>query len=288
MVTRPINHTRPSISVTVTADSLQDVPVEIPIPVLLRHACDAMIALYRHAPGFASRTTPDTALIVSGQAHLILNWIVVTRSGAPAEAALRDAVTLVRANGLPALVYLDQEAAESLMPVCVELGLVMPSPMPLMVGRAADLPPPRTRDDLEIVLVTDDETLRAGAHVLSEAFQIPVDEAIAAIGTGVLSEPALSFLIARRDGVTLAVTAIFRAGPLLYVDLMATAAASRRQGIGRVLLERALADHTATGATHVFLVASDEGQPLYERLGFRTVSTGTMWEVPATGVVELL
>ena len=58
---------------------------------------------------------------------------------------------------------------------------------------------------------------------------------------------------------------------------MATSPAHQRRGAGRAALTHALTEHAATGATAACLIASAEGRPLYEQLGFRTVDAATLW-----------
>jgi GNAT superfamily N-acetyltransferase len=57
-------------------------------------------------------------------------------------------------------------------------------------------------------------------------------------------------------------------GPVAWVALMLVDAARRRRGIGRALMEHALAFLDAQEVASVRLDATPLGQPLYERLGF--------------------
>jgi GNAT superfamily N-acetyltransferase len=57
-------------------------------------------------------------------------------------------------------------------------------------------------------------------------------------------------------------------GPVAWVALMLVDAARRRRGIGRALMERALAFLDGLKVASVRLDATPLGQPLYERLGF--------------------
>jgi GNAT superfamily N-acetyltransferase len=57
-------------------------------------------------------------------------------------------------------------------------------------------------------------------------------------------------------------------GPVAWVALMLVDPARRRRGIGRALMERALAFLDDQGVTSVRLDATPLGQPLYEQLGF--------------------
>jgi GNAT superfamily N-acetyltransferase len=135
---------------------------------------------------------------------------------------------------------------------------------------------------LEIVPIRDAAMLRAGVDVYADSFGIPPASAERVMGEDVLREPALTPYAATREDAVLAVAATSRSGNVLYLDLMATAPAHRRQGIGSALLGHVLAEHAATGATHAFMLASDEGRALYERLGFRVLFEAAIWVVPAT------
>jgi GNAT superfamily N-acetyltransferase len=248
----------------------------------VRQAGDALIGLYRHAPGFEARLTRDTWLIASGEPHPQLNWIAVFARGPAAETALRDHVAAVRARGLPAIVFLTPAAGPACASLCRSLGLIAAEPAPVMICRLNELPPPRTPDGIEIAPIRDAATYRAGLDVLAAAFGIPAEPAARATPEDVLTEPPLTLYAARCGGAVAAVTAISRSGNLAYVDFMATASAYRRRGIGSALLTRVLVEQMATGATLASLVASEAGRRLYERLGFHLHFEASIWEVPPT------
>jgi GNAT superfamily N-acetyltransferase len=255
---------------------------EIKTTTLVRLAGDALIGLYRHAPGFDARLTRDTWLIASGELHPQLNWIAVFECGPAAEVTLRDHVAAMRARGLPALVFLTPTAGEAFAALCPAIGLVASQPAPLMICRLDKPIPTRPVDGIEIAAIRDSATFMAGIEVFATAFGMRVEVAARATPADVLTEPALTFFAAKRDADVVAVAATSRVGNLVYLDLMATSSAHRRRGIGYALLAHALAEHATTGATHAVLVSSDEGRQLYERLGFRVLFEATMWEVPPT------
>jgi len=255
---------------------------DIAIATLVRQAGDALIGLYRHAPGFEARLTRGTWLIASGEPHPELNWIAVFDRGPAAETALRDHVAAIRARGLPALVFLTPAAGEAYAALCQAIGLVASEPAAVMVCRLDKPLPPRPMDGIEIAPIRDAATFRAGIEVFATAFGMPVDATAQATPVGILTEPVLALHAARRDGEVLAVAATSRSGNLVYVDFVATASAHRRRGIGYALLSHVLAEHVASGATHATLVSSEAGKHLYERLGFRLLFEATMWEVSPT------
>src|SRR5215217_4747862 len=107
--------------------------MELATATLVRQAGDAMVGLFRHAPGFEARLTRDSWLVASGEPHPLLNWISVFATGRAAEAGLRDHLAPLRARGLPALVFLPPPAAGAFAALGPSLGLVNSEPVPLMV-----------------------------------------------------------------------------------------------------------------------------------------------------------
>jgi len=58
---------------------------------------------------------------------------------------------------------------------------------------------------------------------------------------------------------------------------MATPPEHQRKGAGRALLEYVIQHQRHRGATRFFLCATQAGYPLYDRVGFRTVSDCAVW-----------
>jgi predicted acetyltransferase len=63
-----------------------------------------------------------------------------------------------------------------------------------------------------------------------------------------------------------------------YVSRVYTAEAHRGQGLARALMTRLLADNRARGARWSVLTASQMGEPLYARLGYRALGTILIFE----------
>ena len=58
---------------------------------------------------------------------------------------------------------------------------------------------------------------------------------------------------------------------------MATLPEEQRKGVGRAVIDQAVAYHQERGATMFYLMATEAGYPLYERAGFRTVTQPAVW-----------
>ena len=69
-------------------------------------------------------------------------------------------------------------------------------------------------------------------------------------------------------------------GQLGVVGNMIVAAALRRRGIGRTVLDAVVADLRERGVRRLELYATVEGRPLYQRAGFRYIQPGSKVELP--------
>jgi ribosomal protein S18 acetylase RimI-like enzyme len=73
------------------------------------------------------------------------------------------------------------------------------------------------------------------------------------------------------DGALLSVGLVFDCDDDASVQYVATLPSARRAGHAEAVMRRALADAAARGLRTTTLTASEEGRPLYERLGYRVV-----------------
>jgi ribosomal protein S18 acetylase RimI-like enzyme len=75
---------------------------------------------------------------------------------------------------------------------------------------------------------------------------------------------------------------------LAWIGMVLTKAEYRRRGFARRLLARALEIANKMGIATVKLDATDQGQPLYESLGFRNERQIERWSRPGENTVQLL
>jgi GNAT superfamily N-acetyltransferase len=97
-------------------------------------------------------------------------------------------------------------------------------------------------------------------------------------------QPDLVFGIERGGRVVAAATAICYGRQLAWIGMVLTHPDYRRQGLARMLMERALAELDARSIASVKLDATDAGRPLYAQLGFERECAVERWLRPACAV----
>jgi GNAT superfamily N-acetyltransferase len=144
--------------------------------------------------------------------------------------------------------------------------------MPLMVrppGPAATLERPGTR----VVRVGDPDELATAERVMVDGFPLRAFQPLttgAALPRRLLDTPGFDVWLGYRDDRPAVAGYTFDDGYAVGVYWLATLPDHRSTGMGRAVLATALAGRPGRPWT---LVATDAGRPLYESLGFETVST---------------
>ena len=188
---------------------------------------------------------------------------------------------------------LDQVA--QLLPDGVPYFLVSPFPTPdlsphglSLIGHppvmvrfpGGEAPPPR--DGVTVREVHDAEALAVAERVLVEGYPMP--ELQPFTPGQVLAPPILHgptrVWTAYVDGEPAAVAAAHRAGDAVLVEYVATLDNARGKGAGAAATWAATLCEPDLPA---ILIASDDGRPLYERMGFVAIERWTAWLRPSAG-----
>ncbi len=149
---------------------------------------------------------------------------------------------------------------------------------PLMVRP----PAPRAggdRDGVEVVEVADEATLVEAERVLVEGYPMPDLQPLVA---GSIFPPALlgsgsHVWLARVDGEAAAVALAHVGAGAVLVEYVASLPSARGRGAGAAVTWAAtLADPTLPA----MLIASDDGRPVYERMGYVAIERWTAWIRP--------
>jgi GNAT superfamily N-acetyltransferase len=214
----------------------------------------------------------DAALADLGSAFLFDNAVVLLRPPTPQ----RLAAVLDRAKA-----FYPADRAWVLMSVWplpdqdatfVERGLTLMGHPPLMVrppGGTPYAPPP----ELRVLPVSTPMDLSVFRQVLADGYPLSIDETSAIADPRLLGGDIHLFLGYAGNAPVATSGAAIHHG-LLEVDWVATLPEARRRGYGAAMTWRAV--RVAPDLPAV-LIASDPGQPVYERMGFMRLLRATVW-----------
>ena len=228
---------------------------------------------WRAAPNSESRLTAHSALVLSGEPNVDMNFAIID-AGDDAELRLREFVERLRERKLPAQVVLSDAVADELDATAHELGLTYDGTMPLMVRGVEESP--RASADFAVERVVDIAGLRDMARIVAGAFEIPDELCLRAVAPAMLAMPDVEVFVARGEDTAVSAVVTTATGGAVGVWAMATLPDHERRGAGAAVLGAAL-EHHRPRADAFFLGASCAGRPLYERLGFRIAVEGASW-----------
>jgi hypothetical protein len=157
-------------------------------------------------------------------------------------------------------------------------GLALLGHPPLMVRFPSPRPDvPRMQADVREV--TDADELAVAERVLVEGYPMPELEPLKPgdlLGPSLL-QPDTRVWLAWVDGQPVAVAAAHQQAGVTLVEYVATLSAARGRGAGAAVIWAAT---VADPAAPAVLIASDDGRPVYERLGYIAVERWTVWLRP--------
>jgi hypothetical protein len=155
-------------------------------------------------------------------------------------------------------------------------GLVLIGHPPLMVRFPAPGPSGEP-DGVRVVEATDAETLALAERVLIEGYPMASAEPGSVLRPGLLDGTTRVWL-GYVDGEPASVACAHQAAGATLVEYVAALPAARGRGAGAAVTWRAtLVDPEAPAV----LVASDDGRPTYERMGYLAIERWTGWLRPA-------
>ena len=138
-------------------------------------------------------------------------------------------------------------------------------------GKAPPLPP-----ELEVIEAPDAVTVREVDEVLIAGFDIPVRPEALFDGR-LLGESGYRMWLGRVDGRPVSTATAYVSDGFVGVYAVATIPEARGRGYGEAVTWAATLCEPDLPAT---LQASGMGQPIYERMGYRTVAEFSVWEKP--------
>ena len=153
-------------------------------------------------------------------------------------------------------------------------GLEFGEPEPVMTCDLIDWEPPRVPPEIEIGRAMNDGELYEWCEAFVDAMQLDGGHAgFEAIYREIMvgSEAPYRTYIGKLEGRVVACGLGVLAGDSVGLFAIGTRPDSQRRGVGSAITARIMADAKAEGARRTMLSSSDEGYPIYERLGFKAV-----------------
>jgi GNAT superfamily N-acetyltransferase len=240
---------------------------------------ETMAAGMANAPGSLVRREAGVALYASGLPVRFFNQVTIEDDRATPD-RIAASVATVRERGAPFVVHLRRGIDDPFRPLMTELGLVLPAGNAAMPGMALDPIPPATTPIHagHVIRLVDDEAgmhdhIRTGAL----GFGMPEDLLRAIVAMDTWQRPGNAVYVGYTDGEPVTTGLGVRTGPTIGLYNIATVEHARRRGLGAAMTERIAVDGVAEGCAVAVLQASAMGQPVYRRLGYRTVVEYDGW-----------
>jgi GNAT superfamily N-acetyltransferase len=224
-----------------------------------------------HAPGGISRTFGTIRCSSVGVAMPLFNQAFVFEK--PSKHDMTRATGWLSERNVPFWVTTPDSVAPE-MAHMTELAGLNPTAMTtpgMAYTPLADLPAP-VDGDAEILMVTQPAQLDDFAIVASEAFGAPLEAAGMLAPASTLGDDRCSWFLAYLDGDPAASGQLFRTGDVAGVYSIGVRERFRRRGLGATITAAALAAGRDTGCSIGVLQASPMGEPVYDRMGFETVT----------------
>jgi ribosomal protein S18 acetylase RimI-like enzyme len=250
----------------------------------VRQICEAWRLMCRDASGRREAAADGIDYIFSGLPIPFFNVAVLTQPSISA-AALRSFGDTARAwaagtgETVPWFLIVTHEALETGVDapaILGECGLVAALPLTGMLAtRVASIE--TVPAGLRLGAAVTDSDCAAVLDINSAAYEMDLGTAKPVIGTEVFWKDHVAVL-GKVDDVPVSSAAVMMVDGYRYVALVATDPAHRRHGYAEAVMRQALQTAAAThGELPSVLHATDAGRPIYERMGYSTISTHTMF-----------
>lgn len=228
--------------------------------------------LARITEGGEVRDFGGVTRVFTGLPAAMFNIAFVTGPRDIAVAHLADSASFFRSRGVPFVVRFcggqqgaDEETAHSLAlsPADAEPGMALLNSVPV----------PPAMNGLRITVARDPQAIADHAEVCAKGFGMPLELAQALASPALLAVRDAEVYVGYMDAKPVTSSALFFNNGVAGVYNVATIDAHRRKGLGEAMTWHAVRRGRELGCLFSSLQASDMGKPVYERMGFRVVTT---------------
>ena len=223
------------------------------------------------------RQTGDAVLVVTGLVFPMMNGVLTIRTSVLTEAvdALLDDPAL---QHITHSVQLRPGCSPEVAALAARRAMHEEESLPLMAmaAPASALEDAQRVDGLTIRAL---EAADAGIHanIAAAGFEVPVAFFDAFATPSVLGQPGFHTYVGTVDGTRVTTAIGVQGDDYIGIFDVATPPEHRGRGYGAAVTAKAVLDGFETGATFAFLQSSQMGYGVYQRLGFETIETWSLW-----------
>jgi GNAT superfamily N-acetyltransferase len=240
-------------------------------------------------PGTRLERAPHgTCLVVSGMLAPTSNGVCSPRRAAAVDEVAALAATM-SGIGVPWSILSRGEPEQAVLDVAAGHGLTQRVELPMMLVDRADAVIRNAAEGREhhgnedgrehlheaVVHVVDIDRYEEYLRVFTQGFEMAPEALGPMAQPEFLEVPGCTCYLVRVSGRPVACGSALLSREHVLVGNVATLADHRGRGYGRLVTEAAVAGGFAAGARTAYLLASSDGRPLYESMGFRSVETWT-------------
>jgi len=234
-----------------------------------------LIRIFRHAPRSDCRPLSHGCIALSGEPAADLNMVVLTNGAERSE--LEQALDAVRQKNTDAILIVE-EGADAVREWAADAGLAEVGQMPLMERRTSEVKP---ASDFGIRLADPTEA-EAAMRLAAAAFSLSEAACVAALPSAAIADEGNDLWFAEEGGELVGCGVFIRTEDHVGVYTMSTPPTHQRRGVGRAILDEAMAHYQALGVRRFTLGATEKGYPLYERVGFKIMTSPHVYVVGAS------
>jgi GNAT superfamily N-acetyltransferase len=208
-----------------------------------------------------------------------LNASFVERPPEDPAAALSGAASIFAAHGHRLSIDLPRGRHPDVERAAADLGMEIVVSRPGMAAEIEAMAPTAPPPGVEVLRVSGLRELRQFWDIQSATFDMSPEVIRAYVPQAALSAEGVALFIARSNGEPVACSAAYDVERTLGIFGVATLPDVRRRGFGTAATAAAM-DDARPRADLAWLQATEDGLPVYRRMGFREVCDWDVWVLP--------